>query len=265
MNKKISKIKLYIKKNENANIIAKIVKKELIDRGFELVDKDYELAISIGGDGTLLKMIHENQFNDNIYYCGINAGSLGYLTVINDDKISEFIKKLCNGKIIIKEYDVLKTNIVSNKETKEIYSFNEIVIKKLNQTVLKTNIYVDNQILEEFKGDGLLLSTTSGSTAYNLAFNGPIVDEKLNSIIITPVAPINNKLYNNINNSVVLSSNRKISMTFDKKENITILNDGKIINANSVLKIDCFIISKKIKMIDLKCNNCINKINSKII
>ena len=265
MNRNINKIKFYIKQNDNAVHVAKIIQNKLLNYNYKIVDKDFDLAISIGGDGTFLKMIHENKFNSDLYYVGINAGSLGYLTIIDENGINEFIEALNKESYIVKKSNILKTIVSHDDNKKELLSFNEVIIKDSDQSTLKANVYIDDQLYENSCGDGLLISTTNGSTAHNLSYGGPIVDDGLNALIINPIAPIKNNLYKSLLNSTVVSSNHKITIIPTDKENICFLSDGKITNINNVLKIDCFIIKEKIKTIVLGDNDYFKKINTKII
>ena len=78
MERKINKIKLFVKDNEKCKNVAKDLEEVVKNQSFKLVEEDYDLAVSIGGDGTFLKMVNETNFNPNIYYVGINAGTLGF-------------------------------------------------------------------------------------------------------------------------------------------------------------------------------------------
>ena len=83
MSRRINKIKLFVNQNEKSEIVAKDLEMELKKYDFELVDEDYDLAISVGGDGSFLRMVRENNFNDNLYYIGVNSGTLGFLQEID--------------------------------------------------------------------------------------------------------------------------------------------------------------------------------------
>ena len=265
MNNKVIKIKLYIKSDSKIKKIANEIQKEFIKNGFKITDNNYDIAISIGGDGTFLKMIHENEFNDNIMYYGINAGALGFLTDIEKDELEKIITGLKEKLYKRKKISFLKTSIYTNSNIVDIYSFNEIVIKRSDSSLLKSPLYIDNELLEKYTGDGLLISTSLGSTAYNLSFNGPIIDNELNIFTLTPMAPVNNSLFKSLNNSIVLSKNRKILIKLDKKQNMLLINDGKIVNINDINKIVVSLSDKYINLITVKNNDFITKINCKII
>ena len=264
MNKKISKIKLYIKNKKEAKRIADIVKNKLQENGFLVVDNNYDLALSIGGDGTFIKMIHESKFNNKLLYAGINAGSLGYLIDFEIDDIDNFINLLKNNTYYMKESSVLETKLINNYNIDVLKSFNEVIIKSNNQLLLYADVYIDDTLLEHFTGDGLLISTPNGSTAYNLSYGGSIIDNKLKALSLTGIAPLNNKIYHSLINNLIVSSNRILKIKFNNNENIEIINDGKIININSVKEIE-FNLDNSIELICSNKNDLASKINKKII
>ena len=259
------KTKLYIKNESEVKKSAKIIEKDLINNGFKIVSDNYNLAISIGGDGTFLKMIHENDFDDKIYYYGINEGALGFLTDISKPELSNFIKYIKEKKYYKKKLSILKTSIYGDDGKTIIHSLNEIVIKKNNSSLLKTNIYINDDLLNEYTGDGLLISTATGSTAYNLAYHGSIIDNYLHVINLVPIAPINNSLFKSLTNSLVLAKNKEINIILDAKQNLQLINDGKVVNVNNIKKINIKLSDKYINLISIRDNNFISKINNKII
>lgn len=100
MDRKIKKIRLFVNDNEKSILVAKRIENELKNYGFEIVEEQEELLISIGGDGSFLRMVNENKFNDSVYYVGINAGTLGFLQEIDISECPNFIKRL--SKMILK-------------------------------------------------------------------------------------------------------------------------------------------------------------------
>ena len=104
-----NRIKLFIKDNNESQIITNDLKKILIANNYIIDDNNYDLAFSIGGDGTFIKMLHENNFNNDILYCGINAGNLGFLNTIDYDDILLLINSLNNNDI--KKYKLNYLNI----------------------------------------------------------------------------------------------------------------------------------------------------------
>ena len=94
MNDEIKRIKLFVNHNKESEKIALRVTKKLEQKGFQVVEENYDLAIAIGGDGAFLRMVKETNFNSNICYVGINTGTLGFLQEISKDDIDSFVNKL---------------------------------------------------------------------------------------------------------------------------------------------------------------------------
>ena len=198
MSRKINNIKLFVNNNEKAKVILDIVKQELINYHFNLVDHNYDLAIANGCDGTFLRMVKENNFNSDIYYVGINAGTLGFLQEIKPDEINNFFNKLNHDDFKVDEIGIQETVVISNQSNQQFYSLNEIVIRDSDLNTAKLRLMVDDVLLEKFVGDGILISTSVGSTAYNLSYGGSIVYNTFHSLQITPIAPLNTKSYRDL-------------------------------------------------------------------
>ena len=261
--RKINKVKIFTNKLEKSEKIKDKLIEILKKYNFEISD-DYDLAIAIGGDGSFLKMIKDNSFNSDIYYIGINTGTLGFLQEIKPENIEKFVIELNNNNFKIDEIGVLETNVnIDNHVIKE-YSLNEFVIREANLNVFTSKICVDDVLLETFAGDGLLICTSVGSSAYNMSLRGALVYNTLHTIQITPLAPINTKAYRNLLNSVILPENKHVEI-YPNKKNILISFDGEIKRYNNVKKIDCTVKDKKLKFLRMKKYDYINIINEKFL
>ena len=155
-------------------------------------------------------------------------------------------------------------DIFTNNKVYSFNSLNEIVIRKDDFSILKTKVYIDKELLENFTGDGLLVSTSTGSTAYNMSFGGAIIYNTLNAFMLTPIAPINNKAYNTLTNSIVIPNEKKIIL----KGNIPklfFMIDGITHKIDGIKKIELGIETKKIKCIRMNDYHFIRVVNKKII
>lgn len=144
-------------------------------------EKNYDFLISLGGDGTFLSTAR-NFYNNKIV--GVNLGNLGFLSEINKDNIEETLKNILSGKFDVEKRFFLATNI----HDKELIALNDIVINKGSLTkLLKLEVYFNNQFVDTYVTDGIIVSTPTGSTAYSLSAGGPIVEPKVDVLIITPI------------------------------------------------------------------------------
>ena len=263
MKKEINNIKLYINKDEKSLQVSKKLKKELLDNGFNVTNNNYDLVISIGGDGSFLRMIKEEGFNNQIYYVGVNAGTLGFLQEIDIKNTLDFVKRLRNNDYKIEELGIEETKIKTKNDNNIYYSLNEIVIRNNDFSLLKVPIYVDNELLEQFTGDGILISTSTGSTAYNMSFGGSIIYNTLKTLSITPIAPINNKIYHTLVNSVIIPDNKVIKVIPNTDLFLMIDGENKIVK--DVLEIKTKVSKKKIKCIRMNEFHFIRTVNNKIL
>lgn len=262
--RKINKVKLFVNKDRKSKRVSKILEEKLLEYHFDIVNENYDLAISIGGDGTFLRMLKEENFNNDVYYIGVNSGTLGFLQEIDIKDTTDFVKRLNDNKFKEEELSIQKTTVLTKKEEKTFYSLNEIVIRKKDFSVLKVPVYIDNELLEKFTGDGLLISTSTGSTAYNLSFGGAIIYNTLKTLSITPIAPLNNKVYQTLSNSIIIPDD-KIVMILPKSEDIFLMIDGVNYNILDCIKIETGVANRKIKCLRMTDFHFIKIVNNKIL
>lgn len=156
----------------------------------EEIKNSADLLIVLGGDGTL---ISSNRIisGANIPILGINLGRLGFLTETKVDEALDTVKKVLSGNYKFDNRMKLVSDIFLDKE--KVFStevLNDIVINKgALARIIDIEVFIDNQYVNTYRADGLIISTPTGSTAYTLAAGGPIVYPTLNSIILTPICP----------------------------------------------------------------------------
>ena len=224
--------------------------------------RGYDLAISIGGDGSFLRMVKETKFNPNIYYIGINSGTLGFLQEIDIKDCIDFVKRLNSDKYKVEDVNIQTTKVITEDKIYNFDSLNEIVVRNREFSTLN----VDDELLENFTGDGLLISTSTGSTAYNMSFGGSIVYNTLNTLSITPVAPLNNKVFKTLINSLIIPGDKVITLLPNKNyHNLFIQIDGVNRMIDNVIKIETRISNKAIKCIRMNDFHFIKVINDKIL
>ena len=252
--------------------IADYIKNLFIEKNINTVvnpssnfDKEASFAIAIGGDGSFLRMVKACNFSDNIHYIGINTGTLGFAQEIYPDKIDLFISNLNKNRYKKESISIQETKITTKEETLHLYSLNEIVIRHSQLNTLHLKVLINDFLLENYCGDGLLISTSFGSTAYNLSFKGSIVYNDLHTLQITPIAPLNNKSYNSLSNSIIIPEKRTIKIIPIKDNNLIVSIDGENNHLTDVLEITNYVKRKKIKLIRTKEYDYTKKINEKFL
>jgi len=148
--------------------------------------KDINFMISLGGDGTILRLVHH--YGDiEAPLVGINLGGLGFMADIPIDEIIPSLQELLDGHYTIENRLMMEG---SSSQGDQCFAVNEISFHRAqNPSLIDLAIYVDDKYLNTFSADGIIVSTPNGSTAYSLAAGGPILTPDLNAIILTPICP----------------------------------------------------------------------------
>jgi NAD+ kinase len=179
------KLKVCIEEN-----MGKKIGKQELDCPIEKFLKKVDLIISLGGDGTLLRAARLAAA-ENIPVFGVNLGGLGFLTQIGIDDLEKSLEKLYQEKYFLDERMMLTCSVERRgKEVKKFTALNDVVIGKgAFARIISLATYVNNNYVITYSVDGLIVSTSTGSTAYSLSAGGPIVKPSINSIILTPICP----------------------------------------------------------------------------
>jgi len=203
----IKTIKIFGNHSEPSRYTVKLLRERLFNNNFEVIDdNNADLIISVGGDGTFLQTLKETNFNPKPLYVGILCGHLGFLQEIDRDEIDVFIENIKSISYKIKKMSILNTIIETKSCINQFYALNETVIREKDLKALHINLMINGSLVEKFFGDGIIVSTPIGSTAYNLSADGSIVYPTLDVIQITHLAPINSSSYRSLSNSIVVPS-----------------------------------------------------------
>lgn len=158
------------------------------------IPKDTECAIVLGGDGTLLQAAHD-LLPLKIPLLGINLGTLGFLAETEKQNIAEALEALFSNHYCVEERMMLDTCIIESQGIKYIDkpckpALNDIVITRSGfSRIIEVSIYVNGALVNDYRGDGVIVSTPTGSTGYNLSAGGPVVTPEAKLIVITPICP----------------------------------------------------------------------------
>ena len=240
-------------KDINFEITSKLISLGLLEN-IELEsakpNKEYDLLISLGGDGTLLS-VAKNNIDTPIM--GINTGHLGYLTVSNKDNLHQILKTLKANEFEIEERILIEGNL----ENEKMVALNDIVISRGNYAkMIDTKLYIDGKYVDSYRGDGLIISTPTGSTAYSLSAGGPIVEPELDVIIITPICSHSIK-----QRPIVVSVDRNIEI---KSENeFLVVADGEEGLKSKNINITKH--NKKVKLVKLKNSFFFDTVREKLM
>lgn len=192
--------------------------------------KEIDLLVVLGGDGTLLGIARSLNDSFKAPILGINIGNLGFLSSVDIYDIDSALKKLEQGKYKIVERMMLNCKVESDIEKVEYKALNDVVLARGTLSrMVKFKIYVDGKIYSTFKGDGLIIATPTGSTAYSFSAGGPFIYPDLELITITPICPHTKSMQ-----TIVLKADSIIEIcTYHEEEKVYLTVDGqKAININ---------------------------------
>ncbi len=148
--------------------------------------KGQDLCCTIGGDGTLLGVLDAALESDSAVL-GINLGKLGFLATFTEEQAAEDLKKLFKGDYKIAERSVLQC---SNTKGESVYGLNDVVLKETQGSgLIRLQVYSNATPVSRYHCDGLIFSTPTGSTAYNLSAGGPIIGPRVSAMVMTPICP----------------------------------------------------------------------------
>ncbi len=185
----------------------------------EIKQDDIEFLLSMGGDGTILRLAHQYH-HLNAAILGINLGHLGFMADVPLSDIYPSLQDLLNGRYIIENRIIIQGQ---NAQGENSFAINDFVIHRgINPSLVEISIHVDGLYLNTFEADGIILATPNGSTAYSLAAGGPIVAPSLKAITITPISP-----HTISNRPIVLTSEHKIQIQYlSKYSPVDVIADG---------------------------------------
>ena len=224
--------------------------------------KDLDLIIALGGDGTILRT-SRNLNNASIPILGVNIGNLGFLSSVELLEFGNAMKNIIEGDYYVEDRMMLNCTLPYRGGVEVYTALNEIVVSKGTLArIVEYEIYIDNKFYTAFTGDGLIISTPTGSTAYSLSAGGPIIYPNLDVIALTPICPLSLSM-----RTIVLDSKSEISVSIKgEHESIFLTLDGqRAIKLNNYEKMVVSVSNKKCRLVKLNNYNYFDILRKKII
>jgi len=267
MNKRI--ISIYTNGTQVSTETRSLLKKKLEASGF-FVPKEFspdsELLVCIGGDGTTLESIHKYGF-PKVPIIGINTGHLGFFQEIHPNQLDEFIFNYKEGKYRLQPLATVKAHVHIGEEVHMHRGLNEIVVKGSNAFSAHLNISIGGSFIERFSGDGVLVATPAGSTAYNYSLGGSIVDPRLKLLQVTPIAPMNTTAYRSFTSSILLPCDMSLEIVpeYTKDDSTCIITDGIITHYENVDLIKVEFSETSVNLLRFETYDFWNKVKTKFL
>lgn len=248
------------------------LKKKLDNLGFDITDQltdNTELIVIIGGDGTFLQAIHALDF-PSVPLIGINTGHLGFFQEIMPDRLDDFIFNYTQGKYSLQNMQTVRAVIDHAGVSEVITGLNEIIIASADNFShsIHFNISIGGSFIERFSGDGLLISTPAGSTAYNYSLGGSIVDPRLKLLQATPIAPMNTTAYRSFTSSILLPPDLTMTIVPDdlpSNRDITVAYDGISRHYDDIERVEVMLSDTSIRLMRFESYDFWTKVKSKFL
>ncbi len=244
------KVALLASRNPKSEVVSKELWKRLREENFILTPKNPDIVISIGGDGMLLSAFHKyEKLIDRVRFVGIHTGHLGFYTDYRDFEVEKLIEnlKLDTGARV--SYPILNVKVkMMDGRIVEMKALNEATIKRLSKTMV-ADVIINNVPFERFRGDGIAVSTPTGSTAYNKSLGGAVLHPTIEALQIAEVASLNNRVYRTLGSSIVVPKKDKIVIEPKHSDRYSIAVDNKTIIYDNIDCIEYQIDNSKIHFV----------------
>lgn len=162
---------------------------DVMGQPFEMMCRNCDFLVTIGGDGTLISAVRRS-YDFQLPVLGIHAGKLGFLADLDFSELESFVDKLLIGEYRIDERAMLQATITTKSSVSQIVAFNDIVLTRPSiSKMIRLETYVEGKTFNTYYGDGVVISTPTGSTAYNLSAGGPVLFPLTSVFALTPICP----------------------------------------------------------------------------
>ncbi|MFC2695025.1 MAG: NAD kinase [Lactobacillus sp.] len=215
----------------------------LVQRQIAVDQKHPDLVLSIGGDGTMLYAFHKYLRQiDQVNFVGVHTGHLGFYTDWWDYELPDMVNALRDKKPTIDDYPLLEIRVTDNKQTQKVMALNEATMRGIVKT-FAAQVELQGRPFESFRGDGLCVSTPTGSTAYNKSLGGAVIQPSLRTMQLAEIASLNNRVFRTLSAPLVVAPDETITIKPDHPSDITIVVDGRKVEHERLVQVE-FKISK---------------------
>lgn len=226
------------RKPQSQKVLHKL-REKLKKQHFIINDTNPDIVISIGGDGMLLSAFHkyENQL-DKVRFVGVHTGHLGFYTDYRDFELDQLVANLQLDSGAKVSYPVLNVKVtLENGDVKTFRALNEASIRRSDRTMV-ADIIINHVPFERFRGDGVTVSTPTGSTAYNKSLGGAVLHPTIEALQLTEIASLNNRVYRTLGSSIIVPKKDKIELLPTRNDYHTISVDNSTYSFRNIERID---------------------------
>lgn len=264
----IRSVKIIDNGNTKSISAKKMVREAMMKYGFTENSDDADLVVAIGGDGAFINALKTTNFNRKSLYVGIHTGHLGFLQEVKVDQIDLLFKTINDGIYKVETLSIEQIEIVGEKTTQKYYALNEMVLREKRLKTVKLDVSINGRHLQKFAGDGVVISTPTGSTAYNNSLGGSIIYPSLRILQVLPLAPLPiTRHYASLKNSVIVPEDMTVSIVpeIEYQGKIHLCIDGQDLEFAYVGKINITSAKEGINVLRFNNYDFWERINSKFL
>ncbi len=207
-----------------------------------------DIVLSIGGDGTLLQAFHRFRHRlEHTSFVGIHTGHLGFYADWKPEEIGQLAHMMGTyaGDLRIVKYPLVEIAITTKRGTEKHLALNEFTLKGVESTLV-ARLNINDEPFEMFRGDGICISTPSGSTAYNKSLGGAIIHPSFDAVQIAEIASINNRVYRTLGSSIILPQHHHCDIYPRPDQNLLLTLDHLSFQCSDVVSIRCMVAEEKV-------------------
>lgn len=234
---------------DKSNKVARTLRGLLAEEGFSFESKSPDIVISVGGDGTLLSAFHRYaHLLDQIRFIGVHTGHLGFYTDWREYNLKELVESLKTDEGESIDYPLLDVELFYNNTdiSSHFLALNESTIKRVDGTLV-CDVYIRDEHFERFRGDGVCVSTPTGSTGYNKSVGGAVLHPRLEALQLTEMASLNNRIFRTLSSPLVIAQDEWIKIRPIDTKDFTLSIDQLVTSETHVKEIRYRIADERIR------------------
>ncbi len=237
---------------------------QIFNISYDLND-DTDLILCIGGDGTFLQTLHEFDF-PKTPILGVNTGHLGFFQELVPSDFDSFIKDYIKGNYCIQKIKAVEAIVETKTDIINYTGINEIIVRRGNSKACHFSISIEDNFIENFSGDGILVATSAGSTAYNYSVGGAIVDPRVQLLQVAPISPMNTTAYRSFTTSIILPADKYIEIVPERENSpLQVVGDGNKYQHNDIKKVTIKFSDKEVSLVRFHSYNFWDTVTRKFL
>lgn len=250
------KIAIHTNDKEQSLIVAKTLEQLLIEEAIVIDNEQPDIVVSIGGDGTLLSAFHRyNHFVEQVKFVAIHTGSLGFYTDFLAQQIDELVEAIKLQQIDCYSYPLLNVTLQSTSGVEQTTTaLNEMTLKTVSGTLV-CDIYIGDMLFEVFRGDGICISTPTGSTGMSKSLGGAVLHPKVDAMQLVEIAAINNLVYRTVDSPLILPKDDHVKLVIRRAISPVMSIDNlepQFINCDEIMTITVALSKQRIQFLNIK-------------